>query len=239
MATPSRRGWTPLAGATAYKVVLTSGGVVLASVTQTSPPWDATLSLTANSQIQVSVTPLEGKRPGNSARPSTCCPTSHLRRGTFTVTRSGMDMTITQTSLQDDVTPSAEIKRTVVWGRRRRTDLADGRRAHATTTPLLGRYVPTVRLTDRAGNSVTLTLKAAVFGDTTAPTVNVAAGPSSAFARVDPGASQPREPDRRLHAQRADRAHRVMGRRQHGGLDGGIDPHRTSTALPGRSRRAW
>lgn len=175
--------WTPLAAATAYKVVLTSGGVVLASVTQTSPPWSATLSLTANSQIQVSVTPLEGKRPGNSASAVYLLPDVTPPTGTFTVTRSGMDATITQVSLQDDVTPSAEIKRSVVWG--------DGSAAQTWQTGVelthnyaaLGRYVPTVRLTDNAGNAVTLTLKAAVFGDTTAPVAHVAAGPSSAFAK--------------------------------------------------------
>jgi hypothetical protein len=35
--------WTPLAGATAYPITLTSGGATVASVTQTSPPWSATL----------------------------------------------------------------------------------------------------------------------------------------------------------------------------------------------------
>ena len=57
--------WTPLAGATAYKITLTSGGVAVASVTQTSPPWSATVNLAPNSQIQVSVQPMDGKRAGH------------------------------------------------------------------------------------------------------------------------------------------------------------------------------
>jgi hypothetical protein len=47
----------------------------------------------------------------------------------------------------------------------------------------IGRYVPTVTLTDNAGNAVTLTVKAAVFGDSVAPSANFASGPSSAIAR--------------------------------------------------------
>ncbi len=174
--------WTPLAGATAYKISLTSAGATVASVTQTSPPWSATLNLSPNSQIQVSVTPMEGKRPGIAASAVYTLPDVTPPVGTFTVTRSGMDATITQTSLSDDSTPADQIKRTVSWG--------DGSAAQTWQTgntithnfAALGRYVPTVTLTDAAGNAVLLTLRAAVFGDTTAPSANFASGPSSAFA---------------------------------------------------------
>lgn len=174
--------WTPLAGATSYKITLTSGGATVASVTQTSPPWTATLNLTPNSQLQVSVTPMDGKKPGIAASTTYLLPDLAPPVGAFTLATSGMDATITQTSLSDDSTPASQIRRSVSWG--------DGSAAQvwqtgATLThnyAALGRYVPTVTLTDAAGNAVTLTVKAAVFGDSTAPAANVASGPASAFA---------------------------------------------------------
>ncbi len=174
--------WTPLSGATAYKITLTAGGATVASVTQTSPPWNATLSLTPNTQIQVSVTPMAGKKPGIAASAVYTLPDVSPPVGTFTLATSGMDATITQTSLSDDATPANQIKRSVSWG--------DGSAAQTWQTggtlthgyAALGRYVPTVTLTDNAGNAVTLTVKAAVFGDSTAPAANFASGPSSAFA---------------------------------------------------------
>lgn len=174
--------WTPLAGATAYKIALTSGGATVASVTQASPPWTATLNLTANSQLQVTVTPMEGKKPGIAASAVHTLPDLAPPVGSFTVTTSGMDATITQTALSDDSTPAAQVERSVSWG--------DGSAAQVwqTGTTLthnygaIGRYVPTVTLTDNAGNAVTLTLKAAVFGDSSAPAANFASGPSSAYA---------------------------------------------------------
>ena len=175
--------WTPLAGATSYKIALTSGGATVASVTQTSPPWNATLNLTAGSQIQVSVTPMEGKKPGIAASAVYTLPDVTGPVGAFTLATSGMDATITQTSLSDNTTPAAQIKRSVSWG--------DGSAAvqWVTGTTLthnyaaLGRYVPTVTLADNAGNAVVVTVKAAVFGDTTAPSANFASGPPSAFAK--------------------------------------------------------
>ena len=175
--------WTPLAGATSYKITLTSGGATVASVTQTSPPWSGTVNLAPNSQIQVSVQPMDGKRPGIAASAVYTLPDIQAPVGTFTVATSGMDATITQTSLSDDATPAGQVKRSVSWG--------DGSayQPWQTGTTLthnyahLGRYVPTVTLADNAGNTVVLTLKAAVFGDSTAPAANFASGPSAAFAK--------------------------------------------------------
>ena len=175
--------WTPATNATTYRIVLTSNGTTVASVTQTAPPWSATLNLTANSQLQVSVTPVADKRAGTTASVVYTLPDLAPPVGAFTVTTSGMDATITQTALSDDSTPAAQVKRSVSWG--------DGSAAQvwqtgATIThnyAAFGRYVPTVTLTDNAGNAVALTVKAAVFGDTTAPAANFASGPSSAIAR--------------------------------------------------------
>lgn len=174
--------WTPLSTATAYEVVLTTGATTVASVTVTSPPWVGQVVLPPNSQIKVTVTALAGKRRGTPASAVTVLPDLAPPVGTYTVTRSGMDATITQTSLSDDATPTPQITRVVTWG--------DGSAAQTWQTgdtlthgyAALGRYVPTVTLTDQAGNAVTLTLRAAVFGDSAAPVGNFASGPPAAFA---------------------------------------------------------
>lgn len=176
--------WTPVANATEYRIVLTSNGTTVASVAQTAPPWSATLNLTANSQLQVTVTAVAGKRAGNPASVVYTLPDLAPPVGAFSVTtdQGTRDATITQTSLSDDATPADQIKRSVSWG--------DGSAAQVWQTgttithnyAAIGRYVPTVTLTDSSGNAVTLTLKAAVFGDTVAPAANFASGPSSAIA---------------------------------------------------------
>lgn len=177
--------WSPVSGATSYKVVLTSAGATVAGVTVTAPPWNGTVNLAPNAQIQVSVTPMDRNKPGIAASAVYTLPDLAAPAGTFTVTTDQVknDATITQTALSDNVTPVDQIKRTVSWG--------DGTAAQpwssGTTVshnyPALGRYVPTVTLADNAGNSVVLTLKAAVFGDSAAPAANFASGPSSAFAK--------------------------------------------------------
>lgn len=177
--------WTAATNATTYKIVLTSNGVTVASVTQTASPWSATLNLTANSQLQVNVTPYADKRAGTTASAVYTLPDLAPPVGSFTVTtdQGTRDATITQTALSDDSTPANQIRRSVSWG--------DGSAAQVwqTGTTLThnyaatGRYVPTVTLADNAGNAVTLTLKAAVFGDTVPPAANFASGPSSAIAR--------------------------------------------------------
>ena len=174
--------WTPATDATSYRIVLTSGGTAVASVVQTAPPWSATLVLAPNSQLQVTVTAVAGKRAGTPASVVYTLPDLAPPVGVFTVTTSGMDATITQTSLSDDATPAAQIKRTVSWGDGSAAQVWQTGVALAHNYAALGRYVPTVTLTDNAGNAVTLTLKAAVFGDSTAPAANYASGPSSAFA---------------------------------------------------------
>ena len=175
--------WTPATNATTYRIVLTSNGTPVASVTQTAPPWSATLNLTANSQLQVTVTPYADKRAGTAASAVYTLPDLAPPVGSYTVTTdvATRDATITQTALSDDSTPVNQIKRSVSWG--------DGSTQVWQTGGTLthnyadiGRYVPTVTLTDNAGNAVTLTLKAAVFGDTVAPAANFASGPSSAIA---------------------------------------------------------
>ncbi len=176
--------WSPADNATSYKIVLTSNGATVASVTQTSPPWTATLNLTANSQLQISVTPYAGKRAGTASSVVYTLPDLAPPVGSYTMStdQGTRDATITQTSLSDDGTPADQVKRSVSWG--------DGSPAQVWQTgttvthnyAAIGRYVPTVTLTDNAGNSVTLTVKAAVFGDTVAPAANFASGPSSAIA---------------------------------------------------------
>ena len=178
--------WTAAANASSYRIVLTSNGATVASVAQTASPWSATLSLTANSQLQVTVTGVGDKnRTGPSISTVYTLPDLAPPVGSFTIAtdQGSRDATITQTALSDDGTPAAQIKRSVSWG--------DGSAAQVWQTgatlshnyAAIGRYVPTVTLTDNAGNAVTLTLKAAVFGDSVAPAANFASGPPAAIAR--------------------------------------------------------
>ena len=175
-------GWTAATNATSYRVLLTSNGTTVASVTQTAPPWTATLNLAANSQLQVTVTPVADKRTGTAASTVYTLPDLAPPVGTFTVSTSGMDATITQTALSDDATPAAQIKRSVSWGDSSPAQVWQSGTTLAHNYGALGRYVPTVTLTDAAGNAVTLTLKAAVFGDSASPVANFASGPPSAIA---------------------------------------------------------
>lgn len=162
--------WSPLANATAYKAALTdTAGSTLASVIVTAPSWVVTVAGTPGTNLKVTVTPLEGKRPGNPASAMTTLPDVTAPVGSFTVSTSGMEATITQQSLSDDGTPAASIRRTVSWGDGSAPQLwsAGGTLTHSFAT--IGRYVPTITLADATGNAVTLTLKAAVFGDYVAP----------------------------------------------------------------------
>ena len=175
--------WTPTSGATSYKVALTSAGVSVAAVTVTAPPWNGTVNLKPNAQIQISVTPMDRNRPGTAASAVYTLPDVAAPVGAYTLATSGMNATISEVSLSDDATPVGQIKRTVSWG--------DGSAAQVwqlggTIThnyAALGRYVPTVTLADNAGNRVVLNVKAAVFGDSSAPAANFASGPPSAFAK--------------------------------------------------------
>lgn len=177
--------WNALAGATSYKAVLTDpAGATLATVNTTNVSWTVDVAVKGNTNVKVTVTPYATKKPGVAASAIVTVPDLQAPVGVFRSIRpdTGLEGTIIQDSLNDDATPVADIKREVTWG--------DGSAAQVWQTgdtiahiyPGIGRYVPTVTLTDTSGNTVTLTLKAIVLGDTTAPTGTFAAGPAKAIA---------------------------------------------------------
>jgi hypothetical protein len=90
--------------------------------------------------------------------------------------------TITQDSLADD-SPVGQVTRTVDWN--------DGTLPEAWTSGVTlthpyattaARYVPTVTLTDAAGNHVTVAVPAVVIADVTAPTGSFTVSPATAWA---------------------------------------------------------
>lgn len=164
--------WSQLANATAYKAALTNtAGSTLASVIVTAPSWAVTVAGTPGTNLKITVTPLEGKRPGNPASAMTTLPDVTAPVGSFTVatTPSAMEATITQQSLSDDGTPAGSIRRVVSWGDGSAPQLWSAGNTLTHSFATIGRYVPTITLTDTSGNTVTLRLKAAVFGDSLAP----------------------------------------------------------------------
>lgn len=180
--------WTAPAGATSYKAVLTSPAGTLGSITTTATSWTVDVSAAPNTAVTVTVTPYDGKKPGIASSTNTTLPDLAPPVGSFTITRAetGLDATLTQHSLSDNGTPVAQIKREVTWGDGSPAQLWQTGTTLTHNYPAIGRYVATVKLTDTSGNAVTLTLKAVVFGDTTAPGGAFDASPGQAFARWTP-----------------------------------------------------
>ena len=164
--------WSDLSGASSYKVALKdAGGVVLDSDTVTSSDWLTTTTKPATSVVRVTVTPMSATRKGRPATISKALPDLTAPWATYAVDWTGVDATVTESGLADDVDPASAITRTINWGE-------PGGSFEPWTTgstnthgyPVQdGRYVPQVTLADTAGNSATLNLHAVVIGDTTAP----------------------------------------------------------------------
>jgi PKD repeat protein len=163
--------WDDLAGATSYRVSLTSGGTVLQSDKVTESDWRATTTLGAGARVTLKVVPLAGKRPGKQSSLSKDLPDLTAPTGTFEVvqaTPGSRDVTINQVALSDDVTPSDSIIRTINWGDGTPAESWSG--ASHTYAVDLQAYQPTVTLEDAAGNSREVPLGTVVVGDQTAPT---------------------------------------------------------------------
>jgi len=164
--------WSDLSGATSYKVALKDArGVVLDSDTVTSSDWVTRTTRPVLSVVRVAVTPLSATRKGRPASISKTLPDLTAPWATYDVEWSGVDATVTESGLADDVTPAASITREINWGE-------PGGSFEPWTTGLTnthgypvgnGRYVPEVRLTDDANNSALLKLHAVVIGDTAPP----------------------------------------------------------------------
>jgi len=164
--------WSDLSGASSYKVALKdAAGVVLDSDTVTSSDWLTSTTKSATSVVRVTVTPMSATRRGRPATISKTLPDLTAPWAAYAVDWTGVDATVTESGLADDVDTAAEISRHINWG-----EAGGGFEPWVsgnTTThgyPVQnGRYVPQVKLTDTAGNSATLNLHAVVIGDTTPP----------------------------------------------------------------------
>lgn len=177
--------WNALTGATSYKAVLTDpAGATLATVNTTNVSWTVDVAVKGNTNVKVTVTPYATKKPGVASSAIVTVPDLQAPVGVFRSIRpeTGLEATIVQDSLSDDATAVADIQREVTWGDGSAAQVWQVGDSIAHIYPGVGRYVPTVKLTDTSGNTVTLTLKAVVLGDTTAPTGTFAAGPAKAIA---------------------------------------------------------
>ena len=176
--------WDPTANATGYKVAITKNGATLVSTTVKTTTWTPTVASTPGDAFLV-VRAVVAKKPGRPTSfgfvlPDITAPTGSFATSKVDATLTG---TITQTDLADD-SGTAGVTRTVDWG--------DGGAAEAWTTgttidhvySTIGRYVPTVTLSDAAHNSVTYTLGPIVLGDVTQPTGTVTVTPPSAWATL-------------------------------------------------------
>lgn len=173
--------WNALAGATGYQASITRSGATLASGTVASPGWTGTITA-APGAATLTVTPLAGKRHGTAASITVNLPDLTAPSGTYTTSWTGSTATLTQVALTDD-SPVSQVKRVVSWG--------DGTAAQTwagTGTTLThqfaatGRYLPTVTLSDAAGNAVTISTPAIVIGDKTPPSGSFGVTPSTAWA---------------------------------------------------------
>jgi hypothetical protein len=178
--------WNALAGATSYRTSVTRGGTTLASATVTSPSWSASVTA-APGAVTLTVIPVAKHKPGTAASITVNLPDLTAPSGTYTTTWTDAgDATLTQASLTDD-SPVSQITRVVSWG-----DGSAPQTWTGTGTTLthhyaaLGRYVPSVTLTDAAGNAAVIAVPAVVIGDHTAPTGGFGLARVTAWATLTP-----------------------------------------------------
>jgi hypothetical protein len=181
--------WTASANATAYKVVLTNAGVTVASTTVSTLGWDEDV-VTTPGLGTLAVTPVAGHFKGTTVRKNVTFADVTAPTGTYTSTwdNSSGQATITQDSRTDD-SPVAQVTRTVNW--HETSNSPD--EAWTTSAPLThtyplteARYVPTVTLTDAAGNTRVVKVSAVVINDKSAPTGTFVAAPGTAWATLTP-----------------------------------------------------
>jgi hypothetical protein len=174
--------WGAVANATGYRVSIVKGATTLASKTVTTLSWDPTVT-SGPGQATLQVQAVINHSKGAATRVTVVLPDKIAPTGAFSTSKVDVSKqgTITQTALADD-SGVAGITRTVSWGD------ASGPVAWTAGTQIshtyaaIGRYVPTVTLTDAANNSVEYTLDAIVLGDVTAPTGSMSVAPAAAWA---------------------------------------------------------
>jgi hypothetical protein len=172
-------GWDPAANATKYQVALTKDGVTLASTRVTTTSWSPTVTATPG-DASLAVTPIALHRKGATSRVTVHLADVTAPQGSFTSSWTGADATITQQSLSDDSGP-AGITRTVDWGDGTVEPWTSGTTINH-HYGALGRYTPTVTLSDAVPNTDVVDVPAIVIGDTTAPTGAFTVAPGTAWA---------------------------------------------------------
>jgi hypothetical protein len=116
---------------------------------------------------------MAAKKPGKVASVSTTLPDVTAPTGSFTVDHAvnAAAVTVDQTALADDVTPSGSIVRTVTWDDGSAVETwATGTSLAHTYTVGMHDYQPSVEITDLAGNSRTVPLGTVHVGDIQPPT---------------------------------------------------------------------
>ncbi len=160
--------------------------------------WTSETTAPAGTNVVVTVTAFNStKKGGSSTSPAVQLPDMTAPTGTFKVSVDKTDnrtVTVTPT-VSDDLSPASEVSGYVDWG----DEALTGADADTSPTQTLtsmdqpfthvypavqGRWLPTIVLTDKAGNATdALALPAAVILDTNAPTgAAYTAAPGSAWA---------------------------------------------------------
>ncbi|MGH3363087.1 MAG: hypothetical protein ACRDOW_00045 [Nocardioidaceae bacterium] len=177
--------WDRLTGANAYEAsMIDAAGTVLAKSRVTETTFSAQTKLGAGSVVRVRVVPMADKRRGTATTTSVTLPDLTAPVGKYSVTLDRLEATVTEDSLDDDVTTRGEIVREIDWGQGDGFESWDSGTTTRHTYPELGIWYPKLRLTDKAGNKATLSLQTVVTGDETAPTGTFATAPQKAWAKL-------------------------------------------------------
>jgi hypothetical protein len=179
--------WNASANTTSYLVKLTNtSGTTLDQERVTTTSFLGTTTQSAGSKVTVSVTPFNDRRRGRTASTSGFLPDATDPVATYTVTPENSgdgNVTVTQTSLTDNVSTAAQMTQSIDWGDGSPTSSGPGTQTtfnHAyPATPAV--HHPVVTVTDNAGNDSTYTLALAVQ-DMAAPTGTFAVSPATGWA---------------------------------------------------------
>lgn len=180
--------WDTATNATSYLVKLTSAsGTVLDQERVTATAFSGATTQPAGSIVKVVVTPFNQRRRGRTATKSTTLPDLTAPAAEYALSPQNSpdgSVTISQTSLTDNVSGAAQITQSIDWGDSSSVSTGPGTMlsfAHTySATPAV--YHPVITVTDQAGNPSTYTLAAVVL-DSTDPTGSFTVAPPTAWAR--------------------------------------------------------
>lgn len=176
--------WDALTGATSYKVTLTSAtGTVIATTRTSEDSWAGSSALQVGTNVKVTVTPFDGKRPGRAASAVAAVPDLTAPTGSFSLQQTDYSVTVEQTALQDDLSAGGDITRSIDWDEGAGFEpWTSGTTATHTYPAGPKAYHPSVRLVDEAGNAAVVPLTAVAIDDFLAPTGGFTLTPTRAWA---------------------------------------------------------